>query len=209
MNDQSPHESLDWHAVFDTMPVASSILDDRARQVHGNAAYARLFGYATVDEMTGIDVQTLTHPDHREETAGYLRALAEGEIDHHTVEKRYLHRDGSPFWGRLTATCFAGPDGRTYFLGTIENVDEEHRLAEVNAAAERRTAKILQHVSDTVTILDPGGQVSGMTGDDEDVLGYPASWWEGRSVMDLAHPDDTGYAAETAGRDPRQPGSHP
>jgi diguanylate cyclase (GGDEF)-like protein/PAS domain S-box-containing protein len=49
---------------------------------------------------------------------------------------------------------------------------------------------MIENISDTVSILDADGTLRTTTGQLKEVLGYPPSWWESRSVFDLAHPDD-------------------
>jgi PAS domain S-box-containing protein len=56
--------------------------------------------------------------------------------------------------------------------------------------------KLLLSVSDTVTVLDADGRVTTTTSTGKPVLGYPSEWWEGRSITDLAHPDDLEQGAE-------------
>lgn len=67
---------------------------------------------------------------------------------------------------------------------------EDRRGAEEIAASERRLDKLLHHLSVTVTVIDETGQVQLTTGQGRTILGYPPSWWENRSLLDVAHPED-------------------
>jgi diguanylate cyclase (GGDEF)-like protein/PAS domain S-box-containing protein len=55
---------------------------------------------------------------------------------------------------------------------------------------------MIEHISDTVSILGADGTLLVTTGQFKEILGYPAEWWEGRSIFDLAHPDDLVQGAE-------------
>ena len=63
------------------------------------------------------------------------------------------------------------------------------------AAAERKWRVLLQSTSDTVTLVDAHCNICQTTGELTDVLGYPPTWWAGRSGFDLIHPDDLPRAA--------------
>ncbi len=54
----------------------------------------------------------------------------------------------------------------------------------------RTLQKLLLSASHTVTVFDAEGKVSSSTATGQAVLGYPSEWWVGRSMADLAHPDD-------------------
>jgi diguanylate cyclase (GGDEF)-like protein/PAS domain S-box-containing protein len=49
---------------------------------------------------------------------------------------------------------------------------------------------MIENISDTVSILGADGTLLATTGELKEILGYPATWWAGRNVFDLAHPDD-------------------
>ena len=49
---------------------------------------------------------------------------------------------------------------------------------------------MIENISDTVSILGADGTLLGTTGELKEIMGYSATWWAGRSVFDLAHPDD-------------------
>jgi PAS domain S-box-containing protein len=86
-------------------------------------------------------------------------------------------------------------------------VTDRSRSPEEIARSERRLLAMLTSLSVTVTVIGPDGEVRMSTGQQVPVLGYPASWWEGRSLVELAHPDDAArgaalleQAASTPGR---------
>ena len=54
---------------------------------------------------------------------------------------------------------------------------------------------MIENISDTVSILGADGTLLITTGQYKEILGYPAEWWEDRSVFDLGHPDDLAEGA--------------
>jgi PAS domain S-box-containing protein len=60
-----------------------------------NAALCRMPGYGE-SELLGRTVMEITHPDDLAREAALREPVLRGERDSIEVEKRYLHRDGSP-----------------------------------------------------------------------------------------------------------------
>lgn len=68
-----------------------------------NRAFCSLLGF-TAEELTGRTVANLTHSDDRAATAAGLERLWRREIAHLDVEKRYVRKDGSSLWVRVTTS---------------------------------------------------------------------------------------------------------
>ena len=56
---------------------------------------------ASPEELAGVAVRDLTHPAHHEDDREAMRALAAGELNTYSAEKRYLRADGSEAWVAL------------------------------------------------------------------------------------------------------------
>ena len=54
----------------------------------------------------------------------------------------------------------------------------------------RRLQKLLQHIHETITLVDADGRVIETSGRYKPILGYASEFWASRSVFDLLHPDD-------------------
>src|SRR5271154_5092863 len=65
-----------------------------------NNRFCQMLGYSE-SELRGKALREITHPDHIDESLDGRRRLLAGEISSHTMEKRYIRKDGSLFWGRL------------------------------------------------------------------------------------------------------------
>ena len=67
----------------------------------------------TEEEMLATTFQAITHPEdlrlHEEKTA----LLASGEIEHYSLEKRYLRKDGGIIWADITVSPLWKPEGKT------------------------------------------------------------------------------------------------
>ncbi len=78
------------------------------------------------DELLSKTFQDITHPADLAASLAYLRLMLEGNIDNFSMEKRYLRKDGSVIWARLTVGCVRNAD-RTleYFVSVVEDISEQ------------------------------------------------------------------------------------
>ena len=191
-------QDIDFQALAAQAPVAWAVFDLRQQLVLGNAAFAEMFGYA-MDDLPGLTIADLTHPDDWDRTERYLDNLVAGKIDRHETDKCYVRKDGSTFTGHLNAALVRDPDGVPQtIIGVIIDVTDDRALADRVAHSERRLTTMLTNISDTVTLVGPDGAIESTTGLHAAVMGYPQSFWNDRSIFDIVHPDDAERAAEVA-----------
>lgn len=107
-----------------------------------NPAMLRMFGYSA-EEMQQMAIASLIYPEDHGIDGREFRQLLCGEIDSFRSEKRFVRKDGSVFWGRLTDSLARAADGTPQMvIGIIEDINEERqakeRLASQEAAHRRQ-----------------------------------------------------------------------
>lgn len=105
-----------------------------------NPAMLRMFGY-TAEELKHRTIASLIYPEDHGIDAQQFRQLLTGEIDSFRSEKRFVRKDGSVFWGRLTDSLARTADGAPQMvIGIIEDINEERQAKERldNQEAEHR-----------------------------------------------------------------------
>ena len=103
-------EAMFRHA-FDDSPIGMALTGLDGTFLRANRAYAALVGRA-VDELTGLRVQDLTHPDDLAADADNAGELLRGEAVVHDVRKRYLRPDGTAVPARVHASVVVDDTGR-------------------------------------------------------------------------------------------------
>lgn len=87
------------------------------RVVYVNAAFCNLLGYS-LEECIGRDVVDLIHPDERKEVTKKQAHLAEGRIQNYTVERKYLHKDGSAIPVLSTVFVYTNSDNEPQLIAS-------------------------------------------------------------------------------------------
>src|ERR1700757_4027612 len=112
-------------AIFDHagVGIAQGNVDGELLRV--NNRYCQMLGYSEAELRTKT-IQDITHPDDLDETLAGHRQLLEGQISMHSMEKRYMRRDGTIFWGRLNRSLVRGHDNRPeYIIAVVEDITEK------------------------------------------------------------------------------------
>ena len=124
---------------FDGIGVGATLTDIQSTRIlFANAAFARLVGYS-VDELTaGMTFLDLTHPEDRERNSSIHSRMTTGAIDHYRLDKRYVRKDGTIVWGRVTGTTIADESGiLRWSTGIIEDITEHQLLKQRLALSEQ------------------------------------------------------------------------
>jgi len=96
--------------VYERAPVGIAFVDSATgRFLWVNPRYCEIAG-RTEDQMLQIDFQSITHPDDLGENLVRAQALANGEIPHLEMEKRYVRPDGSLVWVTVSAAPLGGQE---------------------------------------------------------------------------------------------------
>jgi sigma-54 dependent transcriptional regulator, acetoin dehydrogenase operon transcriptional activator AcoR len=128
-----------FRATLDNAAQGIVLTDDKGRFTQVNAAWEKMFGY-TAEEALAMTHLDITHPDFMEVSNEKLMSLTSGGLDFYRMEKRYLRKDGTEFWGDLTVTPVPGVDRRVgAAVGIIVDITETKRAQQ---ALQERDALI-------------------------------------------------------------------
>jgi PAS domain S-box-containing protein len=140
-------------------------------------------------ELTRLTFQEITHPDDLAEDLELVERLLAGDIDHYSIEKRYLRGDGGTVWARLTVALVRSPDGSPeYFISVVQDISQHKDAEERLRGAERHLRAVIDAMFAFVGVTTPDGilieanraALEAADLEPEDVLGRPfedAYWW--------------------------------
>lgn len=129
----------EFRVSFEAAAVGKTQSDPSTGRIkRANRAFARMLGYEP-EELVGRIGWELTWPEDREaEKADYERVLA-GNSDIYIREKRYIRKDGTPIWGRVSSTIVRMPEtgNPNIRVAVIEDIDERHKAEAALEVAKR------------------------------------------------------------------------
>jgi diguanylate cyclase (GGDEF)-like protein/PAS domain S-box-containing protein len=127
-----------YSSMVELAAIGISHVDLNGRFVYVNRRLCDMLGYSR-DELSELSIREISHPDDRSVTDKDRSRLDAGEIDTFKAEKRYLKRDGTPIWVRLTVAAKRTSDGRTlHHISIVEDISERR-------AAEARIQYLATH----------------------------------------------------------------
>ncbi|MCX7621818.1 MAG: diguanylate cyclase, partial [Acidimicrobiales bacterium] len=169
-------------------PVAVYAVDLAGRVISWNRGAERLFGW-TAREILGQPVPFLP-PEQIEPSLDAMGKLLAGE-QYTDVNVDLLRKDGSRVSVLTSATLLTSDDGEPLaFLAFASDVTRQVEVKQALDAAQYKWRKLLENISDTVTLLDSQSRVIETTGEFTDVLGYDSASWVGRIGLELIHESD-------------------
>jgi diguanylate cyclase (GGDEF)-like protein/PAS domain S-box-containing protein len=126
-------------SILEHASVGMSLVDMQGRVVYANRAFSVMFGHPPAD-CIGLRAADLVEDDFTEAAEAQLAQLMRGEIDSYRSERRYRRRDGSLFWGVVSASAVnANGSGRPlYLIVQIADVDREKAAIAALAESESR-----------------------------------------------------------------------
>ena len=127
-----------FRVTFEEAPVGMVICVGDGVIVKANRAMCRMSGYSE-EELVGRHVRDLAHPEDRELSGPFVEKLLGGEIHSFSVEKRYIRKDGQPFFAHAMTAAARGPEGKIAFgLGVVQDITDRKRAEQEKLDMERQ-----------------------------------------------------------------------
>jgi two-component system, cell cycle sensor histidine kinase and response regulator CckA len=167
---------LRFRRVFDSAGMGIALVQPDGIITQANSALHRMLGYSE-RELSGRSIAAITHPEDWSAERTSIGKVLSGQIAPYRVIKRYLRRDGTPFWGKLTATHVPDEEtGASCAIKLIEDISDE-----------RAATQLLQILIDAaplaIVALGPDGRVRSWNLAAEQMLG-----WSAEEVIGLPMP---------------------
>jgi two-component system, cell cycle sensor histidine kinase and response regulator CckA len=156
-----------FRQIFDHSAVGIAVVHSDGGITEANPAFRKMMGYSSA-ELSVRNVADITHPEDMAAEQELLEQMLAGERTTYRMTKRYRRKDGSIFWGRLTATHV--PEGihglDSAGVGMVEDISEQRAAEEAlerDAAERRESAEQLQRTTQTLQTLIDASPLAIMT----------------------------------------------
>jgi PAS domain S-box-containing protein len=129
-----------FQAVFENSGLGIVLLDGKGRAVQSNGAAQRILGY-TAEEFRIMPFSDYTFSEDLGTSQDSFMEMLAGKRDSYSTEKRYIRKDGSLMWGRVTISLLGDAGGRPQLaLGMFADISQQKQteLELASAAVDNR-----------------------------------------------------------------------
>jgi PAS domain S-box-containing protein len=169
-----------FRSAFEQAAVGMAHLDVNGNYLRVNNRLCEILGYSR-EELLQKSFMEVTHPDDLAVDLAQTERQIRGELIHHSMEKRYIRRDGSTLWANMTASVVRDEAGAPkYGIVVIEDIsdrraaeEERARLTAQIAMEQQRLAVILEHLPAGVLIADASGELVLSNPEVERIFAHP------------------------------------
>ena len=106
-----------------------------------NKKYCEIVGYSQ-EELQGLTFSKITHPYDSQTDLLSAQLMREGKIAEYSREKRYIHKNGSIVWVKLTVSpMWSIGEDPDYYIAVVEDISERKLIEEALRKSHEELAK--------------------------------------------------------------------
>lgn len=145
-----------FRTVFESAPIGIANATSEKRYVRTNRALQEMLGYSE-EELHNTPFLDLTHPDDIAISTQTFQDLTERRSDQFSFEKRFIRRDGTLLWVRLTVSAVRDEHGELrYTVSTMADITEQKRVEAALKLAEERYRELVEQMPAITYLTEPG-----------------------------------------------------
>ena len=119
-----------FRGTFENAAVGIAHEDLAGRFLRFNKRFCAILGYSP-EELVGKTLSEVTYPEDLADDLARFDALTRGESSSYTMEKRFIRKDGTLVWARVTVSLQVDAAGKpTYCIKIIQDITDRKRLDE-------------------------------------------------------------------------------
>lgn len=165
-----------FRTAFDYAPVGMTLTSLDGVFLRVNHALSVMFGLP-IEELAGMRVSDLTHPDDRAADTDAMQRMVRGETANFRTEKRYQHVDDHWVWASLSASIVHDAQrALRYFISQMEDITQQRE-----AELMRRALSSMSSGVSLIDVRDPNQTLVYVNAALERLTGYSAAELLGRN----------------------------
>ncbi|HKV79257.1 MAG TPA: PAS domain S-box protein [Candidatus Sulfotelmatobacter sp.] len=181
-----------YRSTFELTAVGIAHADAEGRWLRANKKFCEIVGY-TESELLLRTYQSITHPADLAADVANHEKIKKHELTSHSMEKRYIRKDGSQVWTNLSvAGVWDENGGFRHFISVVEDIDAKKQAEDAVRQTEERL-RLAQQAANVGTFewnIKTG--VNRWTPELEQIYGLPPGGFAGTQSAweQLLHPED-------------------
>jgi len=133
---------------------------DSGKYVFVNQSFADIVGY-TREELLTMSFQSLTEPEDLAGDMNNAELLVKGETHEYSMEKRYLRKNGSSVWVKLTVSPLGQLGSRPqYLIGMIEDISDRKKAETALQSSEQQYRTLFETMNQGVIYWNAAGVIT-------------------------------------------------
>jgi len=142
-----------FEATFEEAPIGMSRVDAQGRILETNHILQQMLGFMD-EELKGKLFTEFTYPDDVELDIDQFNKLILGKKDQYMIKKRYIRKNGTMFWARMTVSLVRDTKGDPQFAITmVEDITERKEAEEKLQQSEEKHRTLIENIQDGVFII--------------------------------------------------------
>jgi PAS domain S-box-containing protein len=142
-----------FRAAFEQVPAGVAINDLYGRYLYVNQRLCEITGY-TREELLEKGIGAVIPAEELPHCLGLFAKFREGDIQSYAVEKRYVRKDGSAFWAKLSVSPLLDDttQGQTQLIAVIDDITEYKAARDRQLKAEEKCSKAFRQTPTAIMI---------------------------------------------------------
>jgi PAS domain S-box-containing protein len=189
-----------FRSIFEHAGTGIVIADLEGRLQSNNPAFSEMLGYST-EELRGLSVSELVHPEDRGANLLSCRRLLAQEIPSIEIMNRAIAKDGTSRWLHKHITLLCDAAGKPFStLALVTDMTERKRTEMALRESEERFRGIYENAGTGIAIMDLDGRFWTCNPAFSAMLGYTEGELRELTFPEIIHPEDRDSNTAQCGR---------
>ena len=186
--------------AFENTAIGMVIVSLDGHVITANRAFGDLLGYAA-DELRGVDLVAVSHPEDRHAVAAVIPRLLAGRAARVSTEKRFLRKDGTHVWVEMGISPVQNKAGDvTCFVSQVVDATAKRDAAVAVRESEELFRTAFEGAAVGMLMSTPHGNIVRANPALCELLGYTLAEMRRLDVIELTHPDERPLTIEALQR---------
>lgn len=160
------------NAIFENAGIGILIGDASGKLLNVNQTFLDMLGYSR-KKFLEMSVKDISHPHDYAPDLKLFKELVSGKINQYQIEKRYIAKDGTIIWCKLTTFLAVDKEGKNKrVIGLIENITEQKQVASKLAEEQHQFVTLLENSPDSIYFKDLEGKFIKVSKATANKIGY-------------------------------------